>query len=117
MFCPMMGGALVVSENITLPVSDKNIYKLHWVTENRRQNFDDLFGDVFVTKIVPEKSVLQCVETEINNYKAESNIQLNSDPLAWWKLNEVKYPLLGRAARSYLAVQSTSVAIKTCYSF
>lgn len=42
---------------------------------------DDLFGDVFVTKVVPGKSEFQIVESELANYKVEETMPLNSNPL------------------------------------
>ena len=50
---------------------------------------DDLVGDVFVTKVVPGKLMFQIVESELDNYKVEETIPLNSNVLLWWKAKEL----------------------------
>lgn len=77
---------------------------------------DDLFGDVFITKVRPGKSVLELVESELANYKVEETMPLNSNPLLWWEANELKYPILSKLAKKYLCVHATSVANEKVFS-
>ena len=50
--------------------------------ENKmKSGLGDLFGDVFVTKVVPGKSMFQIVESGLANYKVEETMPLNSNPL------------------------------------
>ena len=77
---------------------------------------DDLFGDVFVTKVVPGKSMFQIVESELANYKVEETMPLNSNPLLWWKAKELKYPILSKLAKRYLCVPATSVTTQRVFS-
>ena len=62
----------------------------------------DLFGDVFITKVEPGESLFERVDSKINLYRTEPNIELDSDPLLLWKVNENKFPLLSKVAKKYL---------------
>ena len=68
--------------------------------KKRKSALDDLFGDVFITKVRPGKSVLQLVESELANYKVEETMPVNSNPLLWWEANELKYPILSKLAKN-----------------
>ena len=81
-----------------------------------KSGLDDLFGDVFVTKVVPGKSMFQIVESELANYKVEETKPLNSNPLLWWKAKELRYPILSKLAKGYLCVPATSVASERVFS-
>jgi len=72
--------------------------------KKRKSALDDLLVDVFITKVGPGKSVLQLVESELASYKVEETMPLNSNPLLWWKANELKYPILSKLAKKYLSV-------------
>ena len=43
-------------------------------------------------------------------------MSLNSNPLLWWKANELKYPILSELAKRYLCVPATSVASERVFS-
>ena len=74
---------------------------------------DDLFGDVFVTKVGPGKTVFQIVE--LASYEVEQTMPLNCNLLSWWKANELKYPILSKLAKRYL-FPATSVASERVFS-
>lgn len=79
----------------------------------------DLFGDVFVTKVEPAKSSVDRIRAELESYKEEACLSLNSDvsdPLIWWKEKEDKYPLLSRYAKQLLGIPATSVASERVFS-
>ena len=78
--------------------------------KKRKSALHDLFGDVFVTNVVPGTSMFQIVESELANYKVEETMPLNSNPLLWWKAKELKYSILSKLAKGYLCVPATSVA-------
>ena len=56
------------------------------------------------------------VEKEIVQYKAEAEIDSTADPLAWWKLNYHRYPLLSVLARKFLCITATSVPSERMFS-
>jgi len=41
---------------------------------------------------------------------------LNTNPLLWWKANELKYPILSKLSQRYLCVPATSVASERVFS-
>lgn len=77
---------------------------------------DDLFGDVFVTRVEPGKDLTERVQLELKNYRAEPLLPLNSCPLIWWQANQDKYPLLAVVARYMLAIPATSVPSERVFS-
>lgn len=56
--------------------------------QRRECVLDGLFGEVFVTRVEPAKSLKSRVEHEIVNYKCEGSMPLDSDPLLWWKVHQ-----------------------------
>lgn len=84
--------------------------------KKRKCALDDLFGEVFVTKVEPAKSLKSRVEHEIVNYKCEESMPLDSDPLLWWKVHQKAYPLLAHLAQKYLSIPATSVASERVFS-
>lgn len=93
-----------------------NIKTLDVESKESKSALNDLFGDVFITHIVPGKSVWERVESEVLNYKAEPLPPISSNPLLWWKCNEEKYPLLSILAKYLLGVPATSVASERVFS-
>ena len=43
--------------------------------------------------------MFQIVASELADYKVEETIPLNSNPLLWWKANELKYLILPKLAK------------------
>ena len=81
-----------------------------------KSTLDNLFGDVFITKVEQPVSLLDKVQTEINNYLQEPVLPLTASPLVWWKANCHKFPLLAKAARCILCVPATSVPSERVFS-
>ena len=55
--------------------------------------------------------------TEIDKYLFEPLIDLKKgDPYKWWKLNNVRYPVLSQLARRYLSTPPTSVPSERLFS-
>lgn len=78
---------------------------------------DDLFGNVFVTRVDPPKSYLDKVQlVELSSYKSENSIPMSSDPLLWWKEHQCSYPILSNIAKYFLAIPATSVASERVFS-
>ena len=56
------------------------------------------------------------VNGELDTYLAEPRITNEHDPLAWWRLNKHRFPLLWRLARRYLSAPATSVPSERLFS-
>jgi hypothetical protein len=78
---------------------------------------EDLFGDVYVVKVEPSKSLFQRADTEITRYRNEtSSIHIGDNPLMWWKFNETSFPLLAKLAKMLLTIPATSVPSERVFS-
>lgn len=77
---------------------------------------EDLFGDVFVTKVEPAKPVVMRAEMEVTQYREEPCLPLDSDLLLWWSLNEERFSLLAKLAETVLCIQGTSVPSERVFS-
>ena len=56
------------------------------------------------------------VETELTNYRKETSLPKNENPLSYWKKKEVQYPLLAKLAKKYLCIQATSTTAERVFS-
>ena len=56
------------------------------------------------------------VQDELTIYISETVVDENSDPMAYWKLNKTRFPILARMARDYLALQPTSKDVEGIFS-
>ena len=56
------------------------------------------------------------LQTETMLYFTEDALDLESDPLHWWKANSYRYPHLVALARRYLCIPATSVSSKKVFS-
>ena len=61
-------------------------------------------------------SLTDAVETELAKFLAAPCQPRASDPLTWWRDNRARFPLLGDAARRYLAAPATSVPSERLFS-
>ena len=55
-------------------------------------------------------------EEEVRQYFAEKAVPRNTNPLQWWKINELRFKNLSRVARSILCVPATSTASERLFS-
>ena len=56
------------------------------------------------------------LQTETMLYFTEDALDLESDPLHWWKANSYRYPHLAALARRYLCIPATSVSSERVFS-
>ena len=54
--------------------------------------------------------------TELTRYIQEEPIDSNADPLAWWRVNEARFPLLSKLARKYMCICATSTPSERVFS-
>uniref|UniRef100_A0A9J7Y5E2 BED-type domain-containing protein n=1 Tax=Cyprinus carpio carpio TaxID=630221 RepID=A0A9J7Y5E2_CYPCA len=73
---------------------------------SKKTALEDLLGGTFDEPVAQHNSQ---IDAEINKYRAETSISLNSCPLKWWKENARLYPLLSSIAKAYLSTPATSV--------
>ncbi|GES83504.1 zinc finger BED domain-containing protein 4-like [Rhizophagus clarus] len=58
----------------------------------------------------------QTEDNEIERYLVMTQIQSDQDPLKWWDVNKVQYPILAHMAQKYLSIQATSGASERVFS-
>ena len=69
------------------------------------------FGNPEVT-LTPQQRVKQ----EIDQYLTHPQLNIEDDPLSWWKLENVRYPILAKLARKYLCLCATNVPAERVFS-
>ncbi|XP_051998856.1 E3 SUMO-protein ligase ZBED1-like [Xyrauchen texanus] len=84
----------------------------------KRAPITELFGKLFPveTSTPASKSLSQMVKEEVQRYKEVPTLQVESNPLAWWKDKESQFPHLARLAKSFLGVPATSVPSERVFS-
>ena len=65
---------------------------------------------------LPLLSPEQKVQREIETYLSTPRIDMEADPLAWWRHNCKVFPLLSKLARKYLSVCATSSPSERLFS-
>lgn len=77
---------------------------------------DKLLQDLFRGCSNNKNDPIECAKTEVNLYFTEPAIGATENLLCWWKKNEMKFPLLARLARKYLAIPATSAPAERLFS-
>ena len=62
-----------------------------------------------------ESDDTQIEEDEIERYLVMAQIK-SQEPLKWWDVNKVQFPILAQLARKYLSIQATSGASERVFS-
>lgn len=65
----------------------------------KKSALEDLLGGTFDEPAAAAQPISQ-IDAELNQYRAETSISLNSCPLKWWKENARLYPLLSGLAKA-----------------
>ncbi len=68
------------------------------------------------TQNIYMKRKISNVESEIEQYFKEDNLEKTEDPLDYWKMKIKSYPSLNKMAMTYLAVPSTSTPAERAFS-
>ena len=58
----------------------------------------------------------QQVNTEVQNYLSASRLDVEEDPLQWWKAQPLNYPSLGKVAQKYLCICAISYVSERLFS-
>ncbi|XP_034543921.1 uncharacterized protein LOC117815987 isoform X2 [Notolabrus celidotus] len=68
-----------------------------------------LLGDLFCsTPKSKQSSVEESVDVEMSVFKADKGVTLGVEPLQWWRMKAVQFPLLATVARAYLAAPAVA---------
>lgn len=63
-----------------------------------------------------EESLQSAVEKEMQSYLMIPEIDSDTDPLSWWKTQEVNFPRIGKLARKYLCIPASSSPSERAFS-
>jgi len=61
-------------------------------------------------------SLQQKVKQEIDQYLTHPQLDIEGNPLEWWRSESVRYPILAKLARKYLCLCATSVPAERVFS-
>ncbi|KAK1898959.1 Zinc finger BED domain containing protein 1 [Dissostichus eleginoides] len=62
------------------------------------------------------KTPYASAEEEMERYCKASSLPLTEDPLNWWRVHEITFPLLSRVSKRYLCIPGTSVSAERVFS-
>jgi len=82
--------------------------------EEEKNPFEDLLSPNSGTRNKSSKN--NRWNEELNLYKKEDKLNISSDPLLWWKLNEIRFPGLAKLARLYLSVPASQASCERLFS-
>ena len=70
-----------------------------------------------ITQPVVQRDMETILNSEWSKYYAdEEDVDIDSNPLQWWKLNEYKYPHVAKLAKRYLCIPATSAPSERVFS-
>lgn len=72
--------------------------------------------DELVDEVAGHSEEEMTIISQVSQYMAESVLQRSSNPLAYWQVNEARFPALAKAARAYLCSPCTSVDSERLFS-
>ncbi|XP_076591430.1 E3 SUMO-protein ligase ZBED1 [Chaetodon auriga] len=75
-------------------------------------------GDLLKSRTTTSATIPKRVRanTELTRYLLEDPIDSNADPLAWWRDNQGRFPLLSKIARKYMCICATSAPSERVFS-
>jgi len=75
--------------------------------DNKQNHSNSLLASMFHNR---------CTQLEVSDYLGAQEIQWDQCPLAWWRNNQSRFPVLSKLARKYLAIPATSTASERLFS-
>lgn len=55
-------------------------------------------------------------DSELRRYLLEDRAPISSDPLEWWRLNAMRFPLVAKMAQVYLAIPGVYLLSYRCFA-
>ncbi|XP_026083928.1 zinc finger BED domain-containing protein 1-like [Carassius auratus] len=83
--------------------------------KKKKKNLADLLGMRRAQSSNPVPKRIRA-DTEVTRYLQEEALDLHSDPLAWWRDNQARFPLLSKVARKYMSICATSTPSERVFS-
>ena len=69
-----------------------------------------------VTSSVPIPSSMENLDKELQRYGAETQVDLDTCPLQWWKVHASKFPILSQVAMEISAIPASSAPSESVFS-
>ena len=63
-----------------------------------------------------KETTTKAVKKQIHDYRSETSLDRDADPLLWWKTHEARFPLLALLAHDYLAMPASSSSLERLLS-
>ncbi len=79
------------------------------------KNLADLLGKRKAQSSNPVPKRIRA-DTEVARYLQEEALDLHSDPIAWWRDNQARFPLLSKVGRKYMTICATSAPSERVFS-
>jgi hypothetical protein len=83
---------------------------------NEDNIFSIVYGPAMTTAHKNQINAQRSVGQELAAYLQESAPPMDSNPLDWWKVNQIRYPKLAKAAKHFLGIPATSVPSERLFS-
>ncbi|XP_046567979.1 E3 SUMO-protein ligase ZBED1-like [Haliotis rubra] len=100
-----------------VPVQVPTAVKEEVVNPPKKTALSSLFGDVFVVSHVPATlTKKEMIHNELKDYTGEECADVNTNPLKWWHVHDLKYPFLSKVAKYLLCIPATSVPSERVFS-
>lgn len=58
----------------------------------------------------------EAIAAELNSYVLSPSIDSEEDPLKWWRLHQINFPIMSRVAQKYLCIPATSSPSERVFS-
>lgn len=84
--------------------------------KKQRKSLGSFLKQAAAAEVSTSVSYSDRVEAELSSYLFGQLADSESDPLAWWKVHEVNFPLMSQLAKKYLCIPATSTASERVFS-